>query len=141
MDELRWLLGEFRGQGTNHEGQTFDGRLTVTPLVGTGLALAFIATSLQGDVFHQDQSWLAPKPDGALGFWTISNNLPMVLEHQVDLTADLVLAKAGGPTDDQTTLRHHCQLKKTDDGVHLQFFWGIPGHDFGPRSSVSMSQQ
>lgn len=60
ISELNSRKGEYEGQGVNHEGQPFIGRLSLCPIIrAKGVSITFTATGLDGIVYHHEQSKVA----------------------------------------------------------------------------------
>jgi hypothetical protein len=97
MNLLKALLSQaptFVGNGSNHEGEHFVGRLELQPLVNdSALVLHYTATRSDGKPLHQEATLLAVAPDGALCLWPVMEELPFVLPHRaIDSSHDEVLA-------------------------------------------------
>lgn len=135
--------GTFVGEGVNHDGQPFTGRLKLAPVVdGAGLSLEFTARGEGGEVYHRERSTLAPGPDGALTLWSLSNNAPgllaLPLRRDVPGEARALVFGVGDP-DDGDAFRMEVTLELQPGGqLGYRFAWGLPGGEFAPRSGLTL---
>lgn len=61
-----------RGEGVNHEGESFIGTLSVEPLEeGRAVLLRYRAALENGAVVHTESTLLGVGPDGALCLWPV----------------------------------------------------------------------
>ena len=61
LEALLSRAGHFRGEGKNHDDQIFIGRLELSPIVrGQGVQIAFTATGLDSEVYHEEVTLVAP---------------------------------------------------------------------------------
>ena len=135
----------FRGQGVNHEKESFTGELRVQVLEG-GLAamLRYTATLETGKVVHTESTLLGTGPDGKLCLWPVMSELPVVLPHTEVMSktesANYTLAAFGsGARDDSTKFREEISIQVNSDGsLMYAHAWGLPGGNFEDRSSCSM---
>src|SRR6185295_15274128 len=74
--------GSYVGEGINHEQESFQGHLTLTP-IGQGFSLTFIATGLEGTIYHRESTLIAATFTGQIALWTLNSNVPGVLQHEL----------------------------------------------------------
>lgn len=138
---LRERQGSFAGEGLNHEGEPFNGRLRLSSVAeGAGFLLTFEATSLDGQVcFHTEHSLIARDDLGALVLWNLGSNLGFLAPHKlsaVESGREYVFGY-GDPTGEGFAVEITLTLEHNRIGYG--FAWGRPGSPFGPRSSALMS--
>lgn len=144
--QLLALAGEYAGQGRNHEGQAYHGQLRLIPcLGGRGLRLEARATSATGEVFHEEQSTLAPLLEGGVGLWVLSTNHPTLAEHRLDPAwpgepgARTWSFRLGDP-ERRDAFREVVSLDLWPDGsLTHRYAWGLPGGELAPRSGARLS--
>src|SRR5688572_16493504 len=89
VDGLLKLLherqGRFAGEGLNHEGERFNGRLQLGSVAeGSGTLLTFEARSLDEQVcFHTEHSLIARDVSGELVLWHLGSNLGFLTPHRL----------------------------------------------------------
>lgn len=145
IDGLLRLLherqGGYRGEGINHEGEPFTGRLQLSPVAeGAGVLLAFDARSLDGQVcFHTESSLIARDNAGALFLWHLGSNLGFLTPHRLSAAEPELtyVFRYGDPAGDE--FAEEISLTFEPARVGYWFAWGHPGSLFAPRSSVLMS--
>ena len=136
----------FRGQGVNHEKESFTGERRVQVLEG-GLAamLRYTATLETGKVVHTESTLLGIGPNGKLCLWPVMSELPVVLPHTEVMTktdpGKYTLAVFGsGSRDDSATFREEITMQVNSDGsLVYSHAWGLPGGSFEDRSSCIMA--
>ena len=135
----------FRGEGMNHENESFIGELNVQSLEGGRAALLrYTATLLTGTVVHSESTLIATEPDGKLCLWPVMSELPVVLPHTEVMnkteSGKYALAVFGsGERDDSATFREEISIQvNTDKSLVYAHAWGLPGGTFEDRSSCSM---
>src|SRR6185437_7576325 len=129
------------GEGINHEGQPFTGRLTLSPLLdGCGFSIEFIATGRDGTVYHQEESMIAPSLDEKLTLWNFNTNMPGLVPHELRTAAikpgaKLSLIFGFNPSDDAKSFREEVALDVwSDSELSYTYSWGLPGGEFKERS-------
>ena len=146
FDLLSARQGNYRGQGMNHEGESFEGLLQVRSAFAPGaLCWDFFARVPGGLIVHGEHTLLAPDETGAPGLWTVSNNRPHVARYAVGelvrQEADHVVAFTDGDPDDESRFRSRIRLEVlADGGVGYHHAWGLPGGPFAERSGVRMTR-
>ena len=135
----------YRGEGVNHEKETFVGALAVQPLEGgRAVLLSYSATLETGAVVHSESTLLGTGPDGRLCLWPVMSELPVVLPHtEVMIKSEsgkYTLAVFGsGSRDDSATFREEITIRVNEDGsLVYSHAWGLPGGNFEARSSCNM---
>ncbi len=148
LEILRSGPSLFLGVGTNHEGESFSGRLEIQPLVNaTALMLHYTATRNDGKHLHQESTLLASAPDGVLCLWPVMEELPFVLPHRAINQTDKALAGddmlaivfASGPRDMTSVFREEITIAVKSSGeLHIAHSWGMPGGGFAQRSHCTL---
>lgn len=139
--------GEYEGQGINHEGQPFVGRLSLGPVVhDKGISLTFTATGRDGTVYHQEQSLIALNAAEKLCLWNLNTNVPGLLEHSYrrEEKPDGGLSHVFGFGDPEAknSFREEIGIDLWENGeISYRYLWGMPGGDFEPRSAVRMKRK
>jgi hypothetical protein len=138
---LQERQGGYVGEGINHEGEPFRGRLRLSSASeGAGILLAFDARSLDEQIcFHAEHSLIARDASGELVLWHLGSNLGFLTPHNLSAVeperryAFLYGDPAGDGFAEEIT------LTLDGDRIGYAFAWGRPGAPFGPRSSVVMA--
>nr|WP_295778149.1 hypothetical protein [Rhodoferax sp.] len=149
MNLLKALLAQapvFVGNGSNHEGESFAGRLEMQALVnGSALVLHYTATRADGRHLHKEATLLAAAQDGALCLWPVMEELPFVLPHRaIDSTHDeedgtLAVLFASGPRDAMNTFREEITISLNPGGeLRIAHSRGMPGGAFVERSHCTL---
>ena len=140
--------GEYVGSGVNHKNEPFVGTLRVEPLINDSAALLhYSAVGTDGSPLHSEATLLANSPSG-LCLWPVMQELPVVLPH---LATDRSLPLPGGAIgcvfssgerDRTTEFREELTITLYVDGTLVYAHaWGLPGGDFGERSSCAMRRR
>ena len=135
----------FRGEGVNHEKESFIGELKVQALEGgRAVLLKYTATLLTGNVVHSESTLLGTGPDGKLCMWPVMSELPVVLPH-TEVTNKTEPRKytrsifGSGARDDSAVFREEISIQVNSDGsLQYAHAWGQPGGNFEDRSSCIM---
>jgi hypothetical protein len=148
LSQLNEMTGTYVGEGINHEGQPFTGRLILQPLLGgKGFQLKFSATGKDGTVYHNEESTIAPSIQEKLTLWNFNTNTPGLVPHELRKTDAKVGALSSlvfgfNKTDDKSTFREEVALDIWDkNSLSYTYSWGLPGGDFAERSGVRMVKQ
>ena len=135
----------FRGEGMNHENESFIGELKVQSLEdGRAALLRYTATLLTGNVVHSESTLLGTGPDGKLSLWPVMSEVPVVLPHTELMnkteSGRYVSAVFGsGARDDSAIFREEISIQINSDGsLVYSHAWGLPGGNFEDRSSCRM---
>ena len=136
----------FRGEGMNHESESFIGELKVQSLEGGRAALLrYTATLFTGNVVHSESTLLGTGPDGRLCLWPVMSELPVILPHTEVMnkteSGKYALAVFGsGERDDSARFREEISIQINSNGsLVYAHAWGLPGGNFEDRSSCSMA--
>ncbi|MGE3683775.1 MAG: hypothetical protein AB7G93_18810 [Bdellovibrionales bacterium] len=87
LSQLNQMVGIYAGEGINHEGKPFTGRLELQPLLGgRGFQLKFSATGKDGRVYHREESMIAPSIQEQLTLWNFNTNTPGLVPHELRKT-------------------------------------------------------
>ena len=145
LDVLASGPNAFRGEGMNHENESFIGALRVQSLEGgRAVMLSYLATLETGTVVHSESTLLGAGPDGKLCLWPVMPELPVVLPHTQVMTkaesGKYTLAVFGsGSREDSAEFREEISIRVNSDGsLVYAHAWGLPGGSFEDRSSCSM---
>jgi hypothetical protein len=148
IQDLCRLSGIYAGEGIEHLGNSFKGKLTITPIVQErGILLLFTAKSLKGDILQEEHTVIAPMMgSGQLGLWTLGSNIRGMLlhplrrdEHLRDGSRALTFG-TGDPTD-SSSFREEITLEICpEDQIGYRYAWGRPGGVFAPRSGLRMAR-
>lgn len=148
LESLKKACGVYLGEGINHEGQPFTGRLSLEPLLaGRGFQIQFSATGKDGKLYHQEASTIAPAMTEKLTLWNFNTNIPGLVPHELRSA----IAKPGAansfvfgfnsPHDDKA-FREEVALDVWDsNSISYTYSWGMPGGEFKERSGVRMIRQ
>jgi hypothetical protein len=135
----------FRGDGVNHENESFIGALNVEALEGgRAVLLRYWATLLTGTVVHSESTLIGNGPDGKLCLWPVMSELPVVLPHtelmnQAESAKYTLAVFSSGPRNDSAKFREEISIQVSSDGTLVYAHaWGLPGGSFEDRSSCSM---
>jgi ketosteroid isomerase-like protein len=147
LETLSKVIGCYEGEGINHEGQPFIGRLALQPVLdGRGFTIKFSATGKEGTVYHQEESTIAPSINEKLVLWNFNTNTPGMVAHELrDSQAKTGVAKSlvfgfNQPMD-TSTFREEIALDiLSDSGISYTYSWGLPGGEFQERSGVRMAK-
>lgn len=150
MNDLLTVLaanaGVYVGRGVNYEQEAFTGRMHVQPLVG-GLAvmLHYTAAREDGARVHEEATLLARSPAGSLCLWPVMEELPAVVPHEAVAGSvqsggmEYVQVFASGERSARESFREEITLAVKADGTLVySHAWGMPGGEFGERSSCEM---
>lgn len=129
----------YTGRGINHEDEEFDALVKLSVVGGgNGVLIEFRATGIDDVVFHDESVIVAPALSGEVTYLPISSNVLFVLPHEVgELTSDSV-SFVSGDFDSAEGFRERIDIGYSDS-LTVSYSWGIPGEDFGPRSSVNVA--
>ena len=100
----------YRGEGVNHEKESFVGELKVQALEGgRAIMLSYSATLETGNVVHTESTLPGTGPDGKLCRWPVMSELPAVLPHP-EVTSKTLSAYRSMAEDRRHTLCYHPEL-------------------------------
>lgn len=147
LEALKKATGRYQGEGINHEGQPFTGRLILQPILdGRGFSISFSANGVDGTLYHKEESTIAPAIHETLTLWNFNTNTPGLVAHDLRATQ----SKSGAlhsfvfgfnqPADTQT-FREEVAIDLWENGdLSYTYSWGLPGGEFKERSGVRMSR-
>ncbi len=148
LSQLNEMVGTYVGDGINHEGLPFVGRLQIVNLLdGRGFNLKFTATGKGGKVYHQEESMIAPSIQEKLTLWNLNTNTPGLVPHELRRSetkagAQLSLVFGFNLPADKNTFREEVALDIWDKkSLSYTYAWGLPGGEFQERSGVRMIKQ
>lgn len=146
LDALLARVGEYRGEGKNHEDQAFIGTFELARVVdGRGVSVRFKAVGIDdGETYHQEFTLIGQGADGDLDLITLSNNSGKL--------QTLSLRRAGEEDGSERTIVFGVGAPEATDSMRMEiafdlwpgseisyrYAWGVPGGEFAPRSSVRM---
>lgn len=137
--------GVWRGQGTNHERQTFRAQLVARTLFGGKSTLVwFNARGLDGTTYHEEVALLGATMGPHLHMTSANSNLPFVQQFSTIPDANKssrseVVFHFGNVTEGDT-FRETVAFEAVDSqAIRVTFSWGLPGEDFAERSSVVLN--
>lgn len=146
LSQLNEVTGTYMGEGINHEGQAFTGRLKLKSLLGgRGFQLMFSATGKDGTLYHKEESTIAPSIEENLTLWNFNTNTPGLVPHELRRSEAKPGAMASlvfgfGNQADRSAFREEIALDIWDKGnLSYTYSWGLPGGDFQERSGVRMT--
>lgn len=148
LSQLNEMVGTYVGEGINHEGQPFEGRLQIESLLdGRGFDVKFTATGKDGKVYHKEESTIAPSIQEKLTLWNFNTNTPGLVPHEIRKSdaktgAQLSLVFGFNQPSDKSTFREEVALDIWDqNSLSYTYSWGLPGGEFQERSGVRMAKQ
>ena len=147
MDFIQELIkksGFYVGQGVNHEGDHFVGKLEITPILNNkSFQIKFNASSTSGFTFHDEVSLLAKNENDEWCLFNLNSNSEKCLIHKLEssdfLNEKLTLSFMYGDFIKEDTFRERvCLDLFEDDKVGYHYYWGVPGGAFQYRSGLMM---
>jgi len=145
IKKLSQQKGTFKGRGLNHEKQTFDGVLTLIPLLsGLGISLHFRATGEDGAVFHEEYTTIAPTLTDGLYLFNLNSNMPGLVSHK------LIREESSSPNVECAVFAFEDRANKnvfreeitlelhSNGGIAYKYAWGMPQGEFADRSGAMM---
>lgn len=151
MNQLLQLLaeriGRYEGEGANHAGEHFTGRLELLRLPeARTVAIRFAAVAPDGKPYHTEESIVADEGE-ELVLVVESPSMPEgVLEHRFrrEEAADgSFRAFVFGYNDvaGRESFRQEIAIEIWENGdIGYRYSWGLPGGEFEPRSTVRMGR-
>jgi len=148
LKNLETACGYYEGEGINHEGQPFIGRLFLKQVLdGRGVAVEFSATGKDGTVYHSEESTIAPSLNEKLTLWNFNTNTPGLVPHELRTTNpknDCLLSFVFGfnQPSEINTFREEVALDIwSAHEVSYTYSWGLPGGEFKERSGARMARK
>ena len=149
MKNLAGHCGKFEGEGVNHEGNRFVGRLQISSVPNVqSIQIEFHAQTMDGLPFHQERTTIAFNPKETLCLWSINSNNPHMLQHELrqeDVTeagSCQVYVFGYGDPGDRTEFREEITLEVWNSGeIGYHYAWKMPDSDVETRLSVNLSPE
>jgi hypothetical protein len=145
LEALHRYVGNYKGEGINHEKQPFTGLLSLTPLLGKkGFEVKFKAVGKDGTVYHEEKSFVAPSIDETLCLWNFNTNTPGLVPNKLKSVAPhngskMTYVFGYNDINDKNAFREEVALDLWTNGeVSYTYSWGLPGGEFQERSGVKM---
>ncbi|HRK07450.1 MAG TPA: hypothetical protein PLZ57_06745 [Pseudobdellovibrionaceae bacterium] len=141
LQALKAATGLYRGEGLNHEGESFQARFLLEAQLDDSLIeLRFRAEDTE-QAFHEERTWISEDlAQPGLCLWTVSTNTPGVLRLPlVELTQDgsystRAVFRLGDP-EDMSRFREEITLAlRHDGGIEYVYAWAVPHEKFAVRS-------
>lgn len=140
---LSQVAGDFRGAGRLHAGETFEGRLSMTPVVGgLGITFAYVAIGVDGRSLHAEHGWIASAPDGRLHLWLLTESSRVVLDHPLREAAvedDGRLRLVFGEGDLLALVPQISLTVHPGGDLEHEIAWAMPGQPLLPRLTARMT--
>lgn len=147
IENLCEFKGNYIGQGINHDNQEFKGALEISPLInGKGISIRFKAQGIDGEVYHEEETIIAPDDEGGFSLWTLNSNALMMYRHiykeSIPKRDSLSTLKFQyNQPDDASKFREIIELDLHKNGkIGYHYSWGMPGGDFKERSGLNLSK-
>lgn len=133
------------GAGTNHENEAFTASLNIESLVdGKAVKIDYVATGVDGKHLHRETGLLSSDHTGKLCLWPVMEELPFVLPHRatrIHQDGDSwSVTFSTGDEGKSVSFQEEIVIFKTKDGkLSYEHRWGMPGREFGPKSTCLFS--
>ncbi len=150
--ELAWTLlnnaiGNYFGTGSNHEGEKYEGQCHLVREIPTKLiSVKSKAKGINGEVFHDELSWIGRDITGVLNLYVNSNNHAGITPHafhRIEETREggkKVVFRFGNPVDTKNFREEVSFAVHTNYNIEHSYAWGLPGGTFETRSSAVMKK-
>jgi hypothetical protein len=148
LEGLRKMQGNYSGGGKNHEGETFTSSFRLEVCEG-GKGIAFTYRAEVGKlIVHDEKSILGRDDEGRLSIFALTSNTPAVMKHSFAESSSRrdgdawSLAFEFGDFESRNGFRERLVLRFHTVQGHFgyDYHWGMPGKDFGLRSSSEMKR-
>lgn len=135
------IMGQFVGDGVNHDNEKFTGVMTLKPMLGNrGTSLSFTASGEGGVVFHDERSLIGFDPQGEIFMVSTSNNTETLMPYTLVAIDQNRVVFRFGDVNARDTFRETRELTIHDNqDITCRFSWGLPGESFAERSTVRMT--
>ncbi|PCJ15640.1 MAG: hypothetical protein COB02_17795 [Candidatus Cloacimonadota bacterium] len=144
LDEVLNKVGFYIGQGVNHEGDHFVGKLEIKSILsGKAVEISFNASSTDGFVFHDEVSLFTKNEKDEWCLFNLNSNTDKCLVHNLE-SSDFVdnkrtLSFIYGNYDNREAFRERvCLDLFLDNKIGYHYYWGVPGGEFQYRSGLIM---
>ena len=145
LNQLSTAIGNYSGEGINHDGEKFVSKFSLKEIIGgRGFLLKTSATGMDGTIYHEEESTIAPDIAETLTLWNFNSNTPGLLAHQLRASAPKQDAKASlvfrfGDPNNTNSFREEIVIDIWNNGdLSYTYFWGMPGGEFKERSGSRM---
>jgi len=143
LSRLRSAVGRYRGEGVNHEGESFKADFMIDEgLDGSLIEIRYRASDAE-TTFHEERTWICEDLfTGKVGMWTVSTNTPGVMPLTLISDSDdgsyaTQLTFQMGEPNDKTRFREQIILGiRHDSCVEYVYSWGVPHQEFGVKSKA-----
>jgi hypothetical protein len=134
------LMGLWEGEGVNHEGQAYRGRMVVEPPMNQAAMLVrFVATGLDGAAYHREVLMAGLTAEGEEVAFSISNNLPGIVRFEMARPAPNHVVFTFGRLENNDSFREVITIRRdADGGIFHGFAWAMPGEAMQERSSARL---
>lgn len=140
---LKDAVGDYVGEGFNHEGERFTAKLSLRTELSDAMATIQFRAVDGDNAFHEERTWITEDLlRGGLVLCTVSTNTPGLLELKLveDCNDGSYSTKAVflmGDRADQTRFREQITLAIRHDGaIEYAYSWGVPHQEFAERSKA-----
>ncbi|MCJ8344955.1 hypothetical protein MJH12_05400 [bacterium] len=144
LQELTQKSGIYKGEGVNHEGEKFLGRLEIITLFESKtFQIKFTASSVGGLLFHDEVSLLSKDEQGQWCLFNTNSNNDQCLVHLLE-SSDVVDDKRtlnfmyGDYKKEDTFRERVCLDLYKENKIAYHYYWGVPGGGFQYRSGLIM---
>ena len=144
ISELQKYVGNYTGQGINHDNQKFTGELIVESIVGRrGALLTFTATGEDGTVYHEEKSTISPSMDEKILMWNFNSNVPGLVPHELKKSEAIENGSkfifGFNDKSNENAFREEIALELYNNGdIGYHYSWGLPHGEFKERSGLVM---
>ncbi len=147
LKQILAATGVYTGEGINHQNQKFQAEFSIEPvLAGRAARIHYRAKGFDGSLYHEEVSTIAPTWDEKLILNNLNTNMPGTTAHVFTRRQAELGAKEGfvfnfnDPTDVRVFREEICLSLYANGDLGYRYSWGMPGSDFGFRSSVRLKR-
>ncbi len=135
-------LGNYFGTGINHEKVKFEAQCSITQEIPDKLlGIKIKAKGMNGEIFHDEISWIGRDHAGSLSLFVNSNNHKGITPHYLNRVEEVsgapkkVVFRHGEP-EDKLNFREEVTFSiHTNYNIEHTYAWGMPGGRFETRSN------
>lgn len=136
---LAGIVGNWEGEGVNHEGQVYTGRLVVeAPVNAAAIILRFTATGVYGELYHQEILMAGSEEGGDMAAYSASNNLAGIARFSIVQSGPEAVVFTLGALDNFAGFRETITLRLEGAELFHGFAWAMPGEVLRERSSARL---
>jgi len=140
--QLERYVGQYGGEGINHEDQTFTGEFVLSKSINS-FSISFKATGAKGELYHEERTTIALSTNEKPGLWSVNTNNPVMLQHdfrrEVSEPGVKKIIFGFGDTETLSSFREEITLEMYENGdLGYRYSWGMPGGEFRDRSGLRM---